>query len=135
MHILLFVLIGGLLIKFFMTSFLDKERIHFSFDERRYFADEKNIAKVMRMKLQVKERIFFALMLVVYLVSLLIYFQGNTELGLWLLMSVIILQLIMNIVTDFSLYRAFYDKANLVMVVIWMIAIIGVIILTNVYII
>ena len=135
MHILLFVLVGGLLIKFFTISFLNKERMHFSFDERRYFNDEKSLAKVMRMKLQVKERVFFVVMIVLYLAAIIVYFSGNNEFGIWLLMSVVILQLVMNMVTDFSLYRTFYDKANLVMLVIWLFAIVGVVVLTNVYII
>src|SRR5699024_8235237 len=83
--------------------FLNKERIHFSFDERRYFTDEKSIAKVMRMKLQVKERVFFVVMIVLYLAAIIVYFSGNNEFGIWLLMSVVILQLIMNMVTDFSI--------------------------------
>lgn len=87
------------------------------------------------MKLQVKERVFFVVMIVLYLAAIIVYFSGNNEFGIWLLMSVVILQLVMNMVTDFSLYRTFYDKANLVMLVIWLFAIVGVVVLTNVYII
>ncbi|WP_213809782.1 hypothetical protein [Jeotgalicoccus sp. WY2] len=61
MYILLFVLVAGLLIKFAMTTFLNDERIHFSFDERRYFSDEKAIAKIMRLKLVNIERVFSSL--------------------------------------------------------------------------
>lgn len=134
MYILLFVLVAGLLIKFAMTTFLNDERIHFSFDERRYFSDEKAIAKVMRLKLVNIERVFFFIMTAVFIVGAIIFFTGNITLGIWLLIGVIILQLILNIITDFKLYTAFYDKANLAMTVIWAGLIIGLIILTNTYI-
>lgn len=136
MHILLFVLVAGLLIKFAATSFFDQDRIHFSFDERRYFNDEEEtIAKIMRLNLVTKERIFLIIMTVTYLASLIIYFSGNITLGLSVLILVLILQLILNIMTDFLLYTAFYDKANLVMIVIWIILIAAVITLSNMYII
>ena len=134
MYILLFVLVAGLLIKFAMTTFLNDERIHFSFDERRYFSDEKAIAKIMRLKLVNIERVFFFIMTAVFIVGAIIFFTGNITLGIWLLIGVIILQLILNIITDFKLYTAFYDKANLAMTVIWAGLIIGLIILTNTYI-
>lgn len=134
MYILLFVLVAGLLIKFAMTTFLNDERIHFSFDERRYFSDEKAIAKVMRLKLVNIERVFFFIMTAVFIAGALIFFTGNITLGIWLLSGVIILQLVLNIVTDLKLYTAFYDKSNLAMTVIWAGLIIGLIILTNTYI-
>ena len=134
MYILLFILVAGLLIKFAMTTFLNDERIHFSFDERRYFSDEKAIAKIMRLKLVNIERVFFFIMTAVFIVGALIFFTGNITLGIWLLIGVIILQLVLNIVTDFKLYTAFYDKSNLAMTVIWAGLIIGLIILTNTYI-
>lgn len=133
MYILLFVLVAGLLIKFAMTTFFNDERIHFSFDERRYFSDEKAIAKIMRLKLVNIERVFFFIMTAVFIAGALIFFTGNITLGIWLLIGVIILQLMLNIVTDFKLYTAFYDKSNLVMTVIWAGLIIGLIILTNIY--
>ncbi|MCK1975647.1 hypothetical protein LNK15_01080 [Jeotgalicoccus huakuii] len=136
MHILLFVLVAGLLIKFAATSFFDQDRIHFSFDERRYFNDEEEtIAKIMRLNLVMKERIFFIVMTLVYITSIILYFSGNITLGLSALVLVIILQLLLNIMTDFLLYTAFYDKANLVMIVIWIILIAAVIILSSIYII
>lgn len=134
MYILLFVLVAGLLIKFAMTTFLNDERIHFSFDERRYFSDEKAIAKIMRLKLVNIERVFFFVMTAVFITGALIFFTGSITLGIWLLIGVIILQLVLNIVTDFKLYTAFHDKSNLVMTVIWAGLIIGLIILTNTYI-
>ena len=136
MHILLFVLVAGLLIKFAATSFFDQDRIHFSFDERRYFNDEEEtIAKIMRLNLVKKERIFFIVMTLVFITSIILYFSGNITLGLSALVLVIILQLLLNIKTDFLLYTAFYDKANLVMIAIWLILIAAVIILSNMYII
>ncbi|WP_026865744.1 hypothetical protein [Jeotgalicoccus marinus] len=136
MHILLFVLVAGLLIKFATTSFFDQDRIHFSFDERRYFNDEKEtIAKIMRLNLVKKERIFFIVMTLVYITSIILYFSGNITLGLSALVLVIILQLLLNIMTDFLLYTAFYDKANLFMIAIWLVLIAAVIILSNMYII
>lgn len=134
MYILLFVLVLGLLIKFAMTTFLNDERLHFSFDERRYFSDEKAIAKIMRLKLVNIERIFFSVMTVLFIVGAIIFFTGNITLGIWLLIGVIILQLILNIVIDLRLYSAFYDKSNLFMTIIWLGLIIGLIILTNIYI-
>src|SRR5690625_4295254 len=119
MYILLFVLVLGLLIKFAMTTFLNDERLHFSFDERRYFSDEKAIAKIMRLKLVNIERVFLSVMTVLFIVGAIIFFTGNITLGIWLLIGVIILQLILNIVIDFRLYTAFYDKSNLVMTITW----------------
>lgn len=136
MHILLFILVAGLLIKFAATSFFDQDRIHFSFDERRYFNDEEEtIAKIMRLNLVKKERMFFIVMTLVFITSIILYFSGNITLGLSALVLVIILQLLLNIMTDFLLYTAFYDKANLVMIAIWLILIATVIILSNMYII
>lgn len=134
MYILLFVLVAGLLIKFAMTTYFNDERIHFSFDERRYFSDEKAIAKIMRLKLVNIERVFFFVMTAVFITGALIFFTGSITLGIWLLIGVIILQLVLNIVTDFKLYTAFHDKSNLAMTVIWAGLIIGLIILTNTYI-
>lgn len=134
MYILLFVLVAGLLIKFAMTTFFNKERIHFSFDERRYFSDEKSIAKIMRLKLVNIERVFFFIMAVIFIAGSIIFFTGNITLGIWLLISVIILQIVLNIVADLKLYTAFYDKSNLAMIVIWVGLIVGLIILTNTYI-
>lgn len=134
MYILLFVLVLGLLIKFAMTTFLNDERLHFSFDERRYFSDEKAIAKIMRLKLVNIERIFLSVMTVLFIVGAIIFFTGNITFGIWLLIGVIILQLILNIVIDLRLYSAFYDKSNLIMTIIWVGLIIGLIILTNIYI-
>lgn len=134
MYILLFVLVAGLLIKFAMTTFFNAEKIHFSFDERRYFSDEKAIAKIMRLKLVNIERVFFFLMCAVFILGVVIFFTGNTTLGIWLLIGVIILQIVLNIVADFKLYTAFYDKSNLAMIVIWVGLITGLIILTNTYI-
>lgn len=134
MYILLFVLVAGLLIKFAMTTFFNKERIHFSFDERRYFSDEKSIAKIMRLKLVNIERVFFFVMAVIFIAGSIIFFTGNITLGIWLLISVIILQIVLNIVADLKLYTAFYDKSNLAMIVIWVGLIVGLIILTNTYI-
>ena len=68
-----------------------------------------------------------------FLAGAAIFFSGNIVLGVWLLISVIILQLIMNIITDFRLYTAVYDKANLVMTFIWLVLIAGLIVLTNSY--
>lgn len=136
MHILLFVLIAGLLIKFTATSFFDQDRIHFSFDERRYFNDEEEtIAKIMRLKLVSKERIFLIIMTLVYITSLVLYFSGNISLGLGALILVLILQLCLNIMTDFLLYTAFYDKANLIMIIIWTVMIVAVMVLSSIYII
>lgn len=136
MHILLFVLIAGLLIKFTATSFFDQDRIHFSFDERRYFNDEEEtIAKIMRLKLVSKERIFLIIMTLVYITSLVLYFSGNISLGLGALILVLILQLCLNIMTDFLLYTAFYDKANLIMIIIWIVMIVAVMVLSSIYII
>lgn len=134
MYILLFVLVAGLLIKFAMTTFFNKERIHFSFDERRYFSDEKSISKIMRLKLVNIERVFFFVMAVIFIAGSIIFFTGNITLGIWLLISVIILQIVLNIVADLKLYTAFYDKSNLAMIVIWVGLIVGLIILTNTYI-
>lgn len=134
MYILLFVLVLGLLIKFAMTTFFNDERLHFSFDERRYFSDEKAIAKIMRLNLVKIERIFLSVMTVLFIIGAIIFFMGNVTLGIWLLIGVIILQLVLNIVIDFRLYTAFYDKSNLVMTIIWIGLIIGLIILTNIYI-
>lgn len=134
MYILLFVLVGGLLLKFAMTTFFNDDRLHFSFDERRYFSDEKAIGKIMRLKLVNIERVFLVIMTVVFIIGAVVFFTGNITLGVWLLVSVVILQLILNIVTDFRLYTAFHDKSNLVMTVIWLLLIIGLIILTNIYI-
>lgn len=134
MYILLFVLVLGLLIKFSMTTFVSKERLHFSFDERRYFSDEKAIAKIMRLNLIKIERIFLIAMAILFLIAAIIFFIGIINLSIWLLVGVVILQLILNIVVDFRLYTAFYDKSNLVMMVIWVGVIIGLIILTNIYI-
>ena len=133
MYILLFILVAGLLIKFTMTTFFNKDRLHSSFDERRYFSDEKAIAKIMRLQLVKIERIFLVIMIIVFLAGAAIFFSGNIVLGVWLLISVIILQLIMNIITDFRLYTAVYDKANLVMTFIWLVLIAGLIVLTNSY--
>lgn len=134
MYILLFVLVAGLLIKFAMTTFFNKERIHFSFDERRYFSDEKSISKIMRLKLVNIERVFFFVMAVIFIAGSIIFFTGNITLGIWLLISVITLQIVLNIVADLKLYTAFYDKSNLAMIVIWVGLIVGLIILTNTYI-
>lgn len=134
MYILLFILVAGLLIKFAMTTFFNDNRLHFSFDERRYFSDEKAIAKIMRLKLVNIERVFFIVMTVIFVIGAVIFFSGGITLGIWLLIGVIILQLVLNIVTDFRLYTAFHDKSNLVMMVIWVGLIIGLIILTNIYI-
>lgn len=134
MYILLFVLVGGLLLKFAMTTFFNDDRLHFSFDERRYFSDEKAIGKIMRLKLVNIERVFLVIMTVVFIIGAAVFFTGNITLGVWILVSVVILQLILNIVTDFKLYTALHDKSNLVMTVIWLLLIIGLIILTNIYI-
>lgn len=134
MYILLFVLVAGLLFKFAMTTFFNDDRLHFSFDERRYFSDEKAIGRIMRLKLVNIERVFLVIMTVVFIIGAVVFFTGNITLGVWLLVSVVILQLILNIVTDFRLYTAFHDKSNLVMTVIWLLLIIGLIILTNIYI-
>ncbi|CAM4214463.1 hypothetical protein [Jeotgalicoccus halotolerans] len=134
MYILLFVLVAGLLLKFAMTTFFNDDRLHFSFDERRYFSDEKAIGKIMRLKLVYIERVFLVLMTVVFIIGAAVFFTGNITLGVWFLVSVVILQLILNIVTDFKLYTALHDKSNLVMTVIWLLLIIGLIILTNIYI-
>lgn len=134
MYILLFVLVGGLLIKFAMTTFFNDERIHFSFDERRYFSDEKAIAKIMRLKLVNIERVFFFIMTAVFIFGSIIFFTGNITLGIWFLIGVIILQIMLNIVADVKLYTAFHDKSNLAMTVIWVGLIVGLIILTNIYI-
>lgn len=134
MYILLFVLVAGLLLKFAMTTFFNDDRLHFSFDERRYFSDEKAIGKIMRLKLVYIERVFLVLMTVVFIIGAAVFFTENITLGVWFLVSVVILQLILNIVTDFKLYTALHDKSNLVMTVIWLLLIIGLIILTNIYI-
>lgn len=133
MYILLFVLVAGLLIKFAMTTFFNDERLHFSFDERRYFIEEEAIAKIMRLQLVKIERAFLILMTLVFIAGAVLFFTGSQTIGIWLLISVIILQLVLNIITDIKLYSAFYDKSNLVMTVIWLALIAGLIILTNTY--
>lgn len=134
MYILLFILVAGLLIKFAVTTFFNDDRLHFSFDERRYFSDEKSIGKIMRLKLVNIERVFLIVMTAVFVIGAVIFFTGNITPGIWLLITVIILQLVLNIVTDFRLYTAFHDKSNLVMMVIWTGLIAALIILTNIYI-
>ena len=133
MYILLFVLVAGLLIKFAMTTFFNDERLHFSFDERRYFIEEEAIAKIMRLQLVKIERAFLILMTLVFIAGAVLFFTGSQTIGIWLLISVIILQLVLNMITDIKLYSAFYDKSNLVMTVIWLALIAGLIILTNTY--
>lgn len=124
MYILLMILFAGLVLKGFYTHFFSKTRRYFSFDERRYTQDEDNLLKLQSLNIRDLERIFLILMAITHILAVFLYGIGSGELSVWVLATVLVWQLLLSSIIDFRLYKAFYDRAHLVMAVIWIIAIV-----------
>lgn len=122
-HILLFILFGGLLIKSSYTHFISKRKRYFAFDDRRY-TEEDDFLKIERLNIKMLERVFLVIMTLTYAAALILLFTGQESLSIWVLATVLAWQFLLSSIIDFKLYTAFHDKSHLVLSVIWVIAVV-----------
>lgn len=123
MHILLFVLFGGLITKSVYTHFFSKKKRYFAFDESRY-TEEEDFLKISQLNIKMLERVFLIIMILTYITSVVMLVTGFESQSIWVLATVLVWQFILSSIIDFRLYTAFHDKSHLFLSVIWVLAVV-----------